>query len=77
MPLLSDPPAPARATSWRTGDVEQRAVLVDGALVSGLDEGSGLRLTTIFPVADANAFWRSLREDSPRLRWNAAPTPRP
>ena len=50
---------------------------MDGALVSGLDEGSGLRLTTIFPVADANAFWRSLREDPPRLRWNAAPTPRP
>lgn len=77
MPLLSDPPARARMTSWRTGDIEQRAVLADGALVSGVDEGAGLRLTTIFPVADADAFWRPLLADPPRLRWNAAPTPHP
>ena len=76
-PLLSNPPSPARTTSWRAGDVEQRAVLVDGALVSGLDEGAGPRLTTIFPVADADAFWSTLLADPPRLRWNAAPTPQP
>ncbi|MGO1256483.1 MAG: amino acid deaminase [Microbacterium gubbeenense] len=76
MPLLTDPPASARLESWRVDDVEQRAVLTDGALISGLDDGSGLRLLTIFPVADANAFARDLTEDPPRLRWNAARTPR-
>lgn len=75
MPVLMDPPASARVASWTVDDVEQRAVLTDGALVSGIDESDGLRLLTTFPVADAEAFARDLFADPPRLRWNAIPRP--
>lgn len=79
MPLLADPPAGATSVrDWRISDtIAQRAVVVvaeggSGALVSGIDDGSGMKLLTIFPVADAADAARDLRGGEPRLRWNAA-----
>ncbi|GGF37212.1 hypothetical protein GCM10010922_10550 [Microbacterium sorbitolivorans] len=71
-PLLLDPPASAHVAEWDADGARQRAVVTEGLLVSGLDEGAGMRLLTIFPVADAAAFTRDLSAEAPRLRWNAA-----
>jgi len=70
-PLLLDPPANARVAEWDADGVRQRAIVTDGVLVSGLDDGEGMRLLTIFPVADEEAFLRDLATEPPRLRWNA------
>lgn len=77
LPLLVDPLV--EAAEWEAGGVRQRAVITrpapDGsaALVSGLDDGSEMRLLTVFPLVDGTAFARTLREDEPRPRWNATP----
>lgn len=71
-PLLMDPPASARVAEWETDGVRQRAVVTGGVLVSGLDEGDGMRLLTLFPVADEASFVHALATEPPRLRWNAA-----
>lgn len=79
LPRLVDPIV--EATEWEAGRIRQRAVITppapDGsaALVSGLDDGSGMRLLTAFPVLDGAELARTLREEKPRLRWNAAPPP--
>ncbi|WP_158685456.1 amino acid deaminase [Microbacterium halophytorum] len=61
---------------WRVGETTQRAVVAraadgTGALVSGVDAGDGMRLLTVFPVADAAAFAAAIGTPD-RLRWNAA-----
>jgi hypothetical protein len=71
-PLLREPPASAHLAEWDADGVRQRAVVTDGMLVSGLDAGDGMRLLTIFPIADAATFARDLETEPPRLRWNAA-----
>ena len=71
-PLLADPPASARVLEWEAEGARQRAVVTGGVLVSGLDDGEGMRLLTVFPVADEEAFLRELSVEPPRLRWNAA-----
>lgn len=71
-PLLLDPPASAHVAEWDADGARQRAIVTEGVLVSGVDEGAGMRLLTIFPVADAAAFARGLAAEAPRLRWNAA-----
>lgn len=77
-PLLLDPPASAHALEWAAEGATQRAVITGGVLVSGVKEGAGegaeMRLLTIFPVADTEAFVRDLEAEPARLRWNAALT---
>lgn len=80
LPLLTSPPAAAHVHDQQVGDLATRAVVVPaeegtGVLISGTDDGDGLRLVTIFPVEDAAAFAADLLAAPPRLRWNAAPRP--
>ena len=70
---VAPPPADARVAEWEADGIRQRAVIARGALVSGLDDGSGMRLLTIIPVAGDPASM--LAQDEPRLRWNAALRP--
>ncbi|WP_261165745.1 amino acid deaminase [Microbacterium sp. Marseille-Q6965] len=78
LPLLLSPPADAvEVVDVSVGDVPTRAVVTatadgSGVLCYGVDEGAGMRLVTVFPVADAAAFAREAADDAPRLRWNAA-----
>lgn len=74
LPILQRPPADAVAVlDVPVGDVRTRAVVTAaGALCYGLDAGDGMRLVTLFPVADPHAFAREAASEPPRLRWNAA-----
>lgn len=42
------------------------------ALVFGIDDGSGVRLITTFPVSEPGAVLAEIDAEPPRLRWNAA-----
>ncbi|MGI6878743.1 amino acid deaminase [Microbacterium sp. gxy059] len=80
LPLLLDPPDGAVVRDEAVGGLRTRAVVVpapdgSGVLVSGTNENDGLRLVTLFPVADAEAFAADVAASPPRLRWNAAPRP--
>ncbi len=78
LPLLVDPPADMLVRDWPISETTaQRAVVTStedgpGALVSGIDDGSGWKLLTIFPVSDTATFAGTL-DDATRPRWNAAP----
>ena len=76
LPLLTH--RAADAIEWHVPGLGlQRAVVHQapdgaGALVSGVDEGTGMRLLTVFPLADAAAFRADLGTPT-QGRWNAAP----
>lgn len=81
LPILLAPGPSARVIDQEVDGSLTRAIVVSGgsdgsgALISGLDTGRGLRLVTLFPVADAAAFARDAAEEPPRLRWNATLPP--
>ncbi|GGD45072.1 hypothetical protein GCM10010915_27910 [Microbacterium faecale] len=82
-PLLADPSRSSQVAEWEADGIRQRAVITppagggSAALVSGIDDGSGMKLLTIFPVGDTAAFFRDTLAGEPRLRWNAARPPSP
>jgi hypothetical protein len=82
LPRLVDPPSDALLVLEQPSlDGETRALTVvlgpaeAGALLYGVREGGRMRAITAFPLASASvSFCRSLVDQPPRLRYNAATT---